>query len=243
MEQRPRQSNGDGYSKTEIKSGIMNFVNEEIIARRRVSITNLLQEIGADDIFVFYDSFDTVGHEHPACEHDYGLRLAMTFRRATAAMLVTSASTALSFYANIVSTLPVIKEFGIFMGMVVTINFITVIIYFPTLVIMDEKINRLCCCSKNKVLVKKNKKNLKELQTRDSMILDDEDNLNEFSIDNGDDVRSSLNPPPAPPGLPAGVTGGRSATESISVHPIQVQLIGCANSGPEMRSGNHDLTA
>jgi L-histidine N-alpha-methyltransferase len=28
----------------------MNFVNEEIITRRRVSITNLLQEIGADDI-------------------------------------------------------------------------------------------------------------------------------------------------------------------------------------------------
>jgi len=66
-------------------------------------------------------------------------------------MLVTSTSTAASFFANVVSTLPVIKEFGIFMGLVVVVNFITVLIFFPTLVIFEEKLKccySLCGCGK-----------------------------------------------------------------------------------------------
>jgi hypothetical protein len=109
--------------------------------------------IGADDIFVFVDTWEVVGNEDPALLDDVPARLGRTFSRACSAMLVTSASTAASFFANIVSTLPVIKEFGIFMGLVVTVNFITVLIFFPTLVIFQEKLNccfGLCGCGKKK---------------------------------------------------------------------------------------------
>jgi len=73
--------------------------------------------------------------------------LAMTFRKAGTAMLVTSASTALSFFANLVSSLPVIKEFGLFMGLVVCVNYILVLVYFPTLVIISSSLFS-CCKSK-----------------------------------------------------------------------------------------------
>ena len=63
-------------------------------------------------------------------------------------MLVTSASTAASFFANYVSSLPVIKEFGIFMGLVVVVNFVFILIFFPALLIIDEK---LCCKTKKRV--------------------------------------------------------------------------------------------
>jgi hypothetical protein len=129
------------------------WVYSDLIGVDHMSILNFLSifvimGIGADDIFVFYGTYVLVYHEHPGIENDVPLRLAMTFRKACAAMLVTSASTVLSFFANLVSSLPVIKEFGLFMGLVVVINFVLVLIYFPTLVIIETNLFRCCCPSK-----------------------------------------------------------------------------------------------
>lgn len=134
------------------------WLYRDVLEINHISLLNFLSlfvimGIGADDIFVFVDTWEVVGNEDPALLDDVPARLGRTFSRACSAMLVTSASTAASFFANIVSTLPVIKEFGIFMGLVVTVNFITVLIFFPTLVIFQEKLNccfGLCGCGKKK---------------------------------------------------------------------------------------------
>jgi hypothetical protein len=96
---------------------------------------------------VFYDTYEVVAHENQDLLDDTPARLALTFSRAIAAMLVTSVSTAASFFANYVSSLPVIKEFGIFMGLVIVVNFCIIVIYFPTLVIIADKV---CFCCKSK---------------------------------------------------------------------------------------------
>ena len=127
------------------------WIYKDCIGIDHVSILNFLSlfvimGIGADDMFVFFDTYEVVAHEDPSgeLEKDTPARLARTFSRAIAAMSVTSVSTAASFFANYVSSLPVIREFGIFMGLVVVVNFVIIVIYFPSLVIIADKV---CDCS------------------------------------------------------------------------------------------------
>jgi hypothetical protein len=100
-------------------------------------------------MFVFFDTYQSVAHEDSTgrLASDVPARLGITFSRAISAMLVTSVSTAASFFANVVSTLPVIKEFGIFMGLVIVVNFITIVIYFPALVVIADEM----CCGKSEM--------------------------------------------------------------------------------------------
>eukprot|EP00520_Triparma_pacifica_P008820 CAMPEP_0118651770 /NCGR_PEP_ID=MMETSP0785-20121206/10958_1 /TAXON_ID=91992 /ORGANISM="Bolidomonas pacifica, Strain CCMP 1866" /LENGTH=1735 /DNA_ID=CAMNT_0006544235 /DNA_START=47 /DNA_END=5251 /DNA_ORIENTATION=- len=162
------------------------WVYRDLIGIEHISMLNFLSlfvimGIGADDIFVFTDTWEVVGNEEPDLEKDIPARLGRTFSRACSAMLVTSASTAASFFANVVSTLPVIREFGIFMGLVVVINFITVMIFFPTLVIFSDKLNccfALCGCGKRY----KKKKKVKAFARGSS--LDDSDFMSDIDLEN-----------------------------------------------------------
>ena len=89
--------------------------------------------IGADDVFVFYDVWRNTGHEdYPTLAH----RLSDAYRKSVFSMLFTSMTTAVAFFANAISPLLATRSFGVFSGIVIIVNYLSVIIYFPTVVIM-----------------------------------------------------------------------------------------------------------
>ncbi|KAK3607816.1 hypothetical protein CHS0354_031317 [Potamilus streckersoni] len=89
--------------------------------------------IGVDDMFVFYDVWRTTGYQqYPSLAH----RLSDAYSKSALSMLYTSFTTAVAFFAGAVSPLLAIKSFGLFSGILVTVNYISVIVFFPTVVIM-----------------------------------------------------------------------------------------------------------
>jgi hypothetical protein len=122
--------------------------------------------IGADDIFLMVDSFDHTENEFQENnthqqnrivvkaadagsddENDdskmkkHGilrLRMESAYRRAGSMMLVSSVTTATCFFSNAFGVLTVVQEFGIFMGMVVLINYIHVMTILPSSILVNE---------------------------------------------------------------------------------------------------------
>ena len=89
--------------------------------------------IGADDVFVFYDVWRNTGHEdYPTLAH----RLSDAYRKSVFSMLFTSITTAVAFFANAISPLLATRSFGVFSGIVIIVNYLSVILYFPTVVVM-----------------------------------------------------------------------------------------------------------
>lgn len=62
--------------------------------------------------------------------------MAISFRRASKAMLATSFTTSVSFLANAFSPIMPIKSFGIFASILVPMNYAMVICYLPCLIII-----------------------------------------------------------------------------------------------------------
>ena len=103
--------------------------------------------IGADDVFVFYDTWRESGHyKFPSMAH----RLSFAYRRASLAMMWTSASTAVAFIVSATSPFLGVSSFGVFSGILVFVNYMSVITFFPCVVIMHhiyfEKFRCCCCC-------------------------------------------------------------------------------------------------
>lgn len=65
-------------------------------------------------------------------------------------MLATSFTTSVSFLTNAMSPLMPIKSFGIFASIIVPMNYLMVILYFPSLIIIQEKYFPVCCWNKKK---------------------------------------------------------------------------------------------
>ena len=59
-----------------------------------------------------------------------------TWRRAAKAMLVTSSTTAIAFFATGFSKIMPIRTFGYFAGIIVPMNFILVITLYPAFIIV-----------------------------------------------------------------------------------------------------------
>ncbi|XP_028396244.1 protein dispatched homolog 3-like [Dendronephthya gigantea] len=101
--------------------------------------------IGADDIFVFTDTWkQSEGIEFPSKAH----RLDFVYRRAAKAMFITSFTTIVAFLSNAPSPLLAISSFGVFSAVLVFVNYCSVVIFFPAVVIMHEtyRIGKCCCC-------------------------------------------------------------------------------------------------
>lgn len=120
--------------------------------------------IGADDIFLMVDSFDHTKHEYEEdagvfiCHSDISVddndtndrkrvntnvkilkqRMIVAYKRAGSMMLVSSVTTAICFFSNAFGVLTVIQEFGIYMGMVVLINYVHVMTILPSAILVDE---------------------------------------------------------------------------------------------------------
>jgi predicted RND superfamily exporter protein len=90
--------------------------------------------IGADDIFVFYDTWKNSASKGKAIAGDLSTRLSWTFRRASKAMLVTSATTFVAFVATAVTPFVGIQTFGVFAATLVLVNYLIVITFFPCVV-------------------------------------------------------------------------------------------------------------
>ncbi|WAR18662.1 DISP1-like protein [Mya arenaria] len=87
--------------------------------------------IGADDIFVFYDVWRNTAYEnYPSLAH----RLSDAYRKSVFSMLFTSITTAVAFFASAISPLLATRSFGVFSGLVIIVNYTSVILYFPTVV-------------------------------------------------------------------------------------------------------------
>ncbi|XP_076080756.1 protein dispatched homolog 1-like [Mytilus galloprovincialis] len=89
--------------------------------------------IGADDLFVFYDSWRlTAFSSYPSLAH----RLTEAYSKSCKSMLITSITTAVAFTASALSPLLATKSFGVFAAILVIYNYLSVIIFFPTVVMV-----------------------------------------------------------------------------------------------------------
>ena len=82
--------------------------------------------------------------------------MAYTFRRASKACLATSSTTAFAFLSNGFSTMMPVSAFGYFASLIVPVNYILIVFYWPAfLIVYEEHVQRLeakvaacCCCRK-----------------------------------------------------------------------------------------------
>lgn len=94
----------------------------------------LIVGLGSDVVFVFTDFWRDSKDQFDSDER----RLAWTYSHAGKATLVTSFTTALSFFANIASVLKPLREFGYFMGLCVMFTWVLVLLIYAPLCSVQE---------------------------------------------------------------------------------------------------------
>ena len=105
--------------------------------------------IGADDIFVFFDTWKESEYKSfPSLAH----RLSYAYKRAARAMFFTSITTATAFIVSATSPFLGISSFGVFSGVLILVNYLSVIIFVPTVIVTYhvwwEKYKCCCCCQR-----------------------------------------------------------------------------------------------
>ena len=99
--------------------------------------------IGADDIFIFLDTWKGTGHrEYPSLAH----RLSDCYRKAALAMLFTSITTAVAFIVSALSPFLGVSSFGVFAGLLVAVNYISVVVFLPTVIVVHHLYWEKCPC-------------------------------------------------------------------------------------------------
>ena len=122
----------------------------------------VLIAVGADDVFIFYDSWLQAKKELPHGTYEHWI--AKTFNHAVVSVTVTSFTTAGAFFSNIISSIIAIKCFGLFAGTCIMTNLLFMLTWTPAVIVMVEKVwdwilkrlphislawNTLCeCCHK-----------------------------------------------------------------------------------------------
>lgn len=95
----------------------------------------LIVGLGSDVVFVYNDFWQ----ESKAVKVDLNSRLAWTLWHAGKASFATTATTAVSFFANLASVLKPLREFGFFMGLCVLLAWVLLTLIFVPLCLLDEK--------------------------------------------------------------------------------------------------------
>ena len=93
--------------------------------------------ISADNIFVTWDAWKQ-SDSYPQFTGNLNKRMAYTIRRAYKAILATSSTTAFAFLSNGFSSLMPVSAFGYFAAVVVPVNYILIVFYFPAFIILYE---------------------------------------------------------------------------------------------------------
>ena len=108
----------------------------------------ILIAIGADDVFIFFDTWDKLKKQDISIPLD--ILVAKTLNHATLSIFVTSLTTSAAFFANSVSSIIAIKCFGIFAGIAVVVNLFFMITWTPAIIIMMDKYQK---CNMQSILV------------------------------------------------------------------------------------------
>lgn len=88
-------------------------------------------------VFVFFDTYSETLPLHQ--QFSPVVRLSHAYHRAGAAMAVTSFTSAAAFMANIISAIPAVRSFGMFLATMVAVNYILVMTWFPSCIAFWEK--------------------------------------------------------------------------------------------------------
>lgn len=117
-----------------------NLIYRVVLDCRYIGIFHVLSVfiilgIGADDVFVFIDAWKASEAKN---FRDLAYRMSFVYRRAASAMFTTSFTTMVAFITSVFSPLLGVSTFGIFSALLVFVNFCSVIIFFPTVIITYE---------------------------------------------------------------------------------------------------------
>lgn len=103
-----------------------------------VMIIFVVLGIAADDIFIFIDAWNQT-ENCTILKNNLNGRMAVTFKRAAKSMLATSLTTSAAFTATGVSKIMPISSFGLFASILIPMNFVLVITFFPAILIVHIK--------------------------------------------------------------------------------------------------------
>lgn len=117
-----------------------NLIYRLILDCRYIGIFHVLSVfiilgIGADDVFVFVDTWKA---SEEMTFDDLAARLSFVYKRAARAMFITSVTTVVAFMTSVFSPLLGVSTFGIFSALLVFVNYCSVILFFPTVIITYE---------------------------------------------------------------------------------------------------------
>ncbi|XP_018405326.1 PREDICTED: protein dispatched homolog 1 [Cyphomyrmex costatus] len=96
--------------------------------------------IGADDAFIYCKLYES-RKQHKLSDDGLVYLVQETMKHAFPAMFVTSLTTAVAFFASIVSNVTAVNCFSLFAGMTVIANFFLMITWLPACVIVSEHCN------------------------------------------------------------------------------------------------------
>ena len=91
----------------------------------------IVMAIGADDVFIWFDAYKQSAYESPEISASLESRFIWAWHKAASAMLVTSLTTCVAFFATATSPLLSIKSFGYFTAFVIFLDYIYVITWLP----------------------------------------------------------------------------------------------------------------
>ncbi len=101
----------------------------------------ILIAVGADDVFIFYDTWRQVTMNDPDLPME--LIVDKTFKHAALSIFVTSLTTSAAFFANYVSSIAAIRCFGLFAGIAVLANFFFMVTWTPSIIVIIEHLSRI----------------------------------------------------------------------------------------------------
>lgn len=107
------------------------------LAPLHLMIVFVILGISADNIFVLWDAWGQ-SDTYPQFSGNLHKRMAYTFRRASKALLATTSTTAFAFFSNGFSSLMPVSAFGYFAAVVVPVNYVLIVFYFPAFIIVYE---------------------------------------------------------------------------------------------------------
>jgi predicted RND superfamily exporter protein len=113
------------------------FMRISNIGPLHLMVVFLVLGISADNIFVICDAW-VQSESYPQFSGNLKKRMAYTFRRAAKAILATSSTTAFAFLSNGFSSLMPVSAFGFFAFVIVPVNYVLIVFYFPAFLIIYE---------------------------------------------------------------------------------------------------------
>lgn len=109
-----------------------------MVAALHLMVVFVILGISADNIFVTWDAWKQ-SNTFPQYKGNLNKRMAYSFRRTSQALLATSSTTAFAFMSNGFSTLMPISAFGWFAFIIIPVNYVLIVLYYPAYLIVYEK--------------------------------------------------------------------------------------------------------